>query len=181
VKPRPTESLLADLARIWARYHPEDIQAALAFLRDPGAVEQFALLVEQTGSAAARTKNTRGRRGTTGSPREGRKAGIEQRLAAIQRARPDDAALLARVLAIADSRWTKPKSQALAAALATHRLPPVNGRTAKDRRRQLLAVVEAAPRRALEAIERAFEETSEHGGSLSEWSEIILPGRGDRG
>lgn len=163
---------MADLAEIIARYEPDEIADALAALADPERLASLAQLVERALGARSQPSAIRSR-----DEQDRSLSAVDDRVARVKERRPSDAELIDNVIALAKMPWTKARADCWRDLTKRYDERPITGKTAAQRRLQLVSLVERAQRSFLEEIIENFRPSTQQSGTLQEWSDIILRDR----
>lgn len=166
---RPSSDVVADVARLLAMYDSQEIQDAIDILANPVRVKQLASLF----ALASQVKPSK--RGRNRSPPPlGKRPTFDEQVAAVKSQRPEDAALIDEVLSAASNAWTQKRTAQIREILSQAGLPLFSKEGGSQRRIQLVSLVQNAPRQVLIDFVSVFEETHSTGGTLQQWSDIIL-------
>lgn len=166
MKKPPNPKLLASLAAILTKYDPDELHDAIELIFDPKRQDLLRGFHNRANKLLPNNK--------TEIPNE---PIDRERVSSIKEARPMDADVIDKaILALVNAPWTKANS-IMRRLTNRHNLPPINGRTSKQRRDQFLSLVENASPTLLDEIISDLQLTHQEGGTLEQWSEIILRDR----
>ena len=138
---------------------------------DPKAMASLACLVERALDAAPPSSRKRSLVPKTRPP------SLDERISMLKASRPDDATLIEEVVAGSSKTWSKARAERVKEITTRHNLPAITGKSPNQRRGQIITLVENAPRQVLGEIADEFRRQHHEGGSLQEWSDIILRDR----
>lgn len=164
--------LMADLAILIGTYDPEEVRDGLRALADPDALADLTTLIERTIEANIHRKPNRQLRAE-----EQPRIKEDEHILRIKAARPEDANLIDEILLGAKEPWSKSRVERLRSITLNYNQRPITGKSSKQRRSQILSLIEYADRSLLEEMAKEFRRSRQEGATLQDWSNIIRKSR----